>query len=92
MGVPVLLLAQALVSLAPTVENLHALPSDLGTVRFESAWAAGEAGRTPPGAAADLTLAADPSHPQAVYLSDGYYTRLDIHRYASYATLPLFVL
>lgn len=30
--------------------------------------------------------------PQAITLSDGYYTRLDIHRYASYATLPLFLI
>lgn len=29
--------------------------------------------------------------PMAREYSDGYYTRLDIHRYASYATLPLFV-
>ncbi len=30
------------------------------------------------------------SRPRAVEYSDGYYTRLTIHRYASYAELPLF--
>ncbi len=29
--------------------------------------------------------------PKAIEFSDAYYTRLTIHRYASYATLPLFV-
>lgn len=29
--------------------------------------------------------------PKAIEYSDAYYTRLKIHRYASYATLPLFV-
>ncbi len=32
-----------------------------------------------------------PQRPKAVELSDGYYTRVAIHRYAGYATLPLFV-
>lgn len=34
---------------------------------------------------------APPQRPKAVEFSQGYYTRLTIHRYASYATLPLFV-
>ncbi len=32
-----------------------------------------------------------PQRPKAVELSNGYYTRAAIHRYASYATVPLFV-
>jgi hypothetical protein len=32
-----------------------------------------------------------PQRPMAVEFSDGYYVRLKIHRYASYAMLPLFV-
>jgi hypothetical protein len=34
---------------------------------------------------------APPQRPKAVELSNRYYTRVAIHRYASYATLPLFV-
>jgi len=69
-----LLLAQTLVSYAPSVENLSVLA------------AAREAPGTPVLFPRDTTRP-----PQAVTLSDGYYTRLDIHRYASYATLPLFI-
>lgn len=69
-----LLLAQTLVSYAPSLENL----SVLGSAR--------EAPATP------MVFPGDTTRPaQAVTLSDGYYTRLDIHRYASYATLPLFL-
>jgi hypothetical protein len=32
-----------------------------------------------------------PRRPKAIQFSDAYYTRLAIHRYASYATVPLFV-
>jgi hypothetical protein len=32
-----------------------------------------------------------PQRPKAVEFSDAYYTRAAIHRYASYATIPLFV-
>jgi len=35
--------------------------------------------------------APSPQRPKAVEFSDAYYTRAAIHRYASYATLPLFV-
>ncbi len=35
--------------------------------------------------------APSPQRPKAVEFSDRYYTRVTIHRYASYATLPLFV-
>lgn len=44
----------------------------------------------------DTTLAAAADtgdrRPRAIEYSDGYYTRLTIHRYASYAELPLFAL
>jgi len=70
-----LLLAQTLVSYAPSVENLSVL----------------SAVRSVP-AAPVLFLSDTVPPPQAVSLSDGYYTRLDIHRYASYATLPLFLI
>jgi hypothetical protein len=55
--------------------------------------------------AAQSSIAVEPAHfaqvaalpdtgsanaPQAVQLSDAYYTRLTIHRYGSYAELPLF--
>lgn len=70
-----LLLAQTLVSYAPSVENL----SVLSAVRAAPA-------------APVLFFSDTVQPPQAVSLSDGYYTRLDIHRYASYATLPLFLI
>lgn len=70
-----LLLAQTLVSYAPSVENL----SVLSAVKAAPA--------------APVLFFSDTVQPrQAVSLSDGYYTRLDIHRYASYATLPLFLI
>lgn len=69
------LLAQTLVSYAPSVENLSVL-SAVAAVSTEPA----------------LFQADSVPRQQAVTLSDGYYTRLDIHRYASYATLPLFMI
>jgi hypothetical protein len=41
-------------------------------------------------AGSTLTAAADTGRPRAIEYSDAYYTRLSIHRYASYAELPLF--
>ena len=41
----------------------------------------------------DYSLTPDPpeqGRPKAYHYSDGYYTRLKIHKYASYLTLPLF--
>jgi hypothetical protein len=35
-------------------------------------------------------VVADTGRPRAIEYSNGYYTRLSIHRYASYAELPLF--
>lgn len=85
MGVSALLLVQAL-SLAPTVANVSSLPlsSELAPAALEVP----AAFRGTDDAALQPVLLP----PQAVRLSDGYYTRLDIHRYASYAVVPLFVL
>lgn len=46
----------------------------------------------PDSSMAALRVVVDSGHrrPKAIKLSDAYYTRLAIHRYASYATLPLF--
>ncbi len=46
---------------------------------------------------ADYRLAMEPAvvdteRTVAIEYSDGYYTRATVHKYASYATLPLFVL
>ena len=88
MGLPALILAQALVSFAPTIENVHALPSGSGY-------------QVPVAEMGEASVAwsrlIDPSVPdsvrhRAVTLSDAYYTRLDIHRYAGYAMLPLFAI
>jgi len=49
---------------------------------------AGFASYEPTLASAD---SAPPQRPKAIQFSNGYYTRLAIHRYASYATVPLFV-
>ncbi len=84
MGLHALLLVQAL-SLAPSVANVSSLPlaDEIAPVAIELPATSGLAGAT-------QVLGLVPQ--QAVHLSDGYYTRLDIHRYASYAVLPLFVL
>ena len=100
MGLPALVLAQALVSLAPTIENVSVLPAST-EYRVPSAQyrVPGAKYRVPN--AKDLRLPysvlgtrypQDSVRRRAVSLSDGYYTRLDIHRYASYATLPLFLI
>lgn len=90
MGLSALVLAQALVSLAPTVTNVRSLSPGtdyqapaLNTAGFHAPG---------PGAKQAAELMPDTVRQRAVMLSDGYYTRLDIHRYASYATLPLFVI
>jgi hypothetical protein len=78
MGLPAMLLAQTLMSLAPTMENVRLLPAD-------QAYAA------PPLATRASLAIPDTARRRAIALSDGYYTRLDIHRYAGYAMLPLFL-
>jgi hypothetical protein len=89
MGLTALLLVQALTSLAPTLENVRTLPPVHTLVLLDAEGPAFTVGEPRPGGAAMLSAA---ERPQAVQLSDGYYTRLDIHRYAGYAVLPLFLL
>ena len=50
----------------------------------------GEAAFPLPGGPAALTQAT-PARPKAFAYSDAYYVRLKIHKYASFATLPLFI-
>jgi hypothetical protein len=90
MSLPALILAQALVSLAPTLENVRVL--QVGTeyrvsssefqVADTRSWELG----TP------VSLADSVRRPRAISLSDGYYSRLNLHRAAGYATLPLFAI
>ena len=87
MGLPALILAQALVSLSPTVENTSLLAPVVAAapLTFEGS----------PVFAPEASWFAqfpDTVRSGAISLSDGYYTRLDIHRYAGYATLPLFAI
>lgn len=44
-----------------------------------------------PGRDPRLWIRQDTTRPRAIEYSDGYYTRLKIHKIASYATLPLFI-
>lgn len=85
MGLSALLLVQAL-SLAPSVANVSSLPlaDEIAPITIELP--------ARPGRADDASLVPVLLPQQAVQLSDGYYSRLDIHRYASYAVLPLFAL
>jgi hypothetical protein len=91
MGLPALILAQALVSLAPTLENVRTLqPSaeDQGQFRVPgSELQVLRTGNPEPGTL--LVVPDSLRRHRAVTLSDGYYARLDIHRFAGYATLPL---
>jgi hypothetical protein len=89
MGLSALLLVQALTSLAPTIENVRTLPPAHELVMPEVEWPASEWSESRVGAVALIPASARVQ--QAVQLSDGYYTRLDIHRYAGYAVLPLFL-
>lgn len=83
-----LLLVQA-VSFTPTIENARALPA--AALTYELALDESPAPAVPSlASAAAYNLADNTAIQQTVDLSNGYYTRLDIHRYASYATLPLF--
>ncbi len=87
MALSALLLLQALTSLAPTIQNVRSLPAPHELALPRPEWPAPESGESRLGA-----LIPDSTRRQAIQLSDGYYTRLDIHRYAAYATLPLFLL
>jgi hypothetical protein len=87
MGLPALILAQALISLAPTLENVRTLPahSELRVPNSEF-----EVLETPnPELESLLSMPDSVRRRRAITLSDGYYARLDIHRFAGYATLPL---
>jgi hypothetical protein len=88
MALSALLLVQALTSLAPTLENVRTLPPAHELALPDVEWPAPESDQPRTFALIPATDRAA----QAVQLSDGYYTRLDIHRYAGYATLPLFLL
>lgn len=89
MSLATLLLVQA-VSFTPTLENTRTfspveMAYEVQLVESPDPLAALAAGNR---------AAEPPSHvaAQSISLSDGYYTRLDIHRYASYGTLPLFAI
>jgi hypothetical protein len=87
MGLSALLLVQALTSLAPTIENVSSLPPahELALPPVELPNSHGSELRF-------LMPDIPPPPQQSVQLSDGYYTRLDIHRYAGYGVLPLFAI
>jgi hypothetical protein len=101
MGLPALVLAQALVSLAPTIENVSLLPARTEYRVPSTEYLGGAAGHLLasedegpglPYSVLGTRYSPSDTGRRAVSLSDGYYTRLDIHRYASYATLPLFLI
>jgi hypothetical protein len=83
----------------PTVDSLppdSVLPSYAPTLDHRSLLGAATAQSTPfPEAPAETDGPIDrdsiPRRPRAVEYSDAYYTRLKIHRIASYLTVPLFV-
>ncbi|HTS87645.1 MAG TPA: hypothetical protein VMG41_04070 [Gemmatimonadales bacterium] len=89
MGLPALLLAQTLISLAPTVANTNTLAPAVGASPVLTAY---ELPSTIRSSLAAADLPDTNRRPRAVTLSNGYYTRLDIHRYAGYAVLPLFAI
>jgi hypothetical protein len=73
-------------SLAPTLSNVGFPPADFG-----EAYAPELPDTLGPEPLNPFREAADSSHrPRAIEYSNFYYTRLAIHRAASYATLPLF--
>jgi hypothetical protein len=86
MGLSALILAQALVSLAPTIANVRSLPAaatlPVAVVLDDRAGVPGVGALIPDSV----------RRHRAVMLSDGYYKRLDVHRIIGYGTLPLFVL
>jgi hypothetical protein len=88
MGLPVLILAQALVSFAPTLSNVRTLPE---TAMSPVAIAVDNGSDRLYAGAASLLPDSVRRH-RAVMLSDGYYKRLDVHRIIGYGVLPLFLL
>jgi len=99
MIVPILLAAG--IGLAPGGQNPDSLPaslrlqpavSSLTAVRLEPALpGALQAPALPARINAVPPLGAPGAEPQLVDYSDAYYTRLKIHKWASYLTLPLFL-
>lgn len=93
MGLAAMVLAQALVSLAPTLENVRSFdPAGVTTPVPCEAVACPAPDRLVAVFAAEGWVPDTVRRRRAVSLSDGYYTRLDIHRIASYGTIPLFLL
>ncbi len=88
MGLPAVILAQALVSLAPTLSNVRTLPE---AAKMPAIEAFAESPGAPASWGGGLVPDSVRRH-RAIMLSDGYYKRLDIHRIIGYGTLPLFVL
>lgn len=93
MSLALLMVVQA-VSFTPTLDNARALPASAVTYDVILPSEAEPPSRRAAYQldAVDFDLWGDTAIRQSVDLSDGYYTRLDIHRYASYGTLPLFAI
>lgn len=90
MGLPALMLAQALVSLAPTIQNVRTLPAS--TEYRVPSTELQVLGTRNPELGTQFVVPDTARRKRAITLSDGYYTRLDIHRAAGYAVLPLFAI
>ncbi len=91
MGLAAVVLAQALVSLAPTLDNVRLLSAEHAEYQAPAT----------PGLAAEpglsdatglLTLPDTVRRRRAISLSYGYYRRLEVHRVIGYGVPPLFVL
>jgi len=91
--------ADSFVSTAQTLSAISWLPADADApAPVPRAWRVDFAGAPAPSIEipADLDAAVAATEPgqrpraRAFVYSDGYYTRLKIHRWASYATIPLF--
>lgn len=87
MGLPALILAQAIISLAPTLENVRTLPEHIQFRVPSSEFQA--LGTRPSELGTPGSMPDSVRRRKAITLSDGYYARLNIHRLAGYATLPL---
>lgn len=91
MGLAAVVLAQALVSLAPTLDNVRLLSAE----RSEYQATATPALVADPGLGLGdglLTLPDTVRRRRAISLSYGYYRRLEVHRVVGYGVPPLFVL
>ncbi|MBP9201251.1 MAG: hypothetical protein KBF47_14675, partial [Gemmatimonadales bacterium] len=88
MGLAAVVLAQALVSLAPTLDNVRLLSPE----RTEYQAPAPPALAADPGGGGLLALPDTVRRRRAISLSYGYYRRLEVHRVVGYGVPPLFVL